>query len=76
MAKSEPVFYLQIVRPDGVVARLPGGGQLEVDLVESVTEKIMSEPLGLRTRAKISAAVSSGISKAIRDLKLQTVKAV
>lgn len=74
--KSEPVFYLQIVRPDGVVAKLPGGGKLEVDLIEAVTERIMSEPLGLRTRAKISAAVSSGIEKAVRDLKLQSVKAL
>jgi len=76
LAKSEPVFFLQIVRKDGVVARLPGGGQLEVDLIESITEKVMAEPLGLRTRAKISAAVSSGIEKAIHDLKLKTIKAI
>lgn len=30
-----PVFYLQIVKPDGTVVQLPAGGALELDLIES-----------------------------------------
>lgn len=45
-----PLFFLQIVDVNGVVARHPGGGGLETDLIELVTRHIMTKGPGILER--------------------------
>jgi hypothetical protein len=70
-----PVFYLQIVTPDGVVARIPGGGRLEIDLIESCVLAIVARGVGFgRSEAHVADDIRTGMREALMGLKLQTVQ--
>lgn len=71
------VFLLQIVKPDGSVVQLPGGGKLERDLVAACTDAIVSKGVGVfKTEAHVKAAIAAGMAEAIRDLKWETISVV
>lgn len=73
---GEKLFVLQIVRPGSTRAiQLPGGGQLELDLVAACTAAIVKRGVGYgRSEAHVKRAISDGITEAITSLKLQTIK--
>lgn len=75
---TQPIFLLQVVHvPDNVVARIPGGGALEADLVDLFTRFIMSKGVGfLRTEAHVEKDVRDAIKEAIFALKAQTAQIV
>jgi hypothetical protein len=74
---SEPVFYLQIVDKDGVIARFPGGGKLESDLIDLCTKEIIGRPVGVfRTTAVVERAIRDGLKDAIMSLKAHTRRLV
>ena len=67
------LFWLQIVDGSGVVAKLPGGGTLERDLVQSFTDAIVKKGVGVfRTEAQVRAAIEAGITEVLREMKHQT----
>jgi hypothetical protein len=71
------LFLLQIVKPDGTVVQMPGGGPLERDLVRACTDAIVAKGVGLfKTEAQVKAAIEAGIAETIRDLKFDTVRVV
>ncbi len=64
MTNTEPMFRLQIVDREGVVARLPGGGLLERALVESFAQAIVDTLRaadGDLTEAAVRAIVAKGV---------------
>ena len=70
-----PLFLLQIVRPDGTKVRLPGGGELEKNLIEYCTKAICRRPVGIfRTQAQVRQAIVDGLTEALNDLKRETIK--
>lgn len=71
-----PIFLLQIVTPEGEVARFPGGGRLERDFIAAITAGVTQRIGPMTTRARVEAAVREAATKAIYDLKLDTVKIV
>jgi hypothetical protein len=70
---SEPVLLLQIVSAThGTLARLPGGGSLEADLTELITQHILAKGVSFKTEAHVERDVRLGIREAIMSLKNQT----
>ena len=72
---SKPLFLLQIVRadPPHEVVRFPGGGPLERNLIHACTEAIVARGVGLlKTERQVKAAITAGITDAIRELKWDT----
>lgn len=76
MAESEePLYLLQIVEAGSphVVARLPGGRELEADLTELFVQAIVSRGVGMfRSTTHVEQDVRDGIKTAIHSLKAQT----
>lgn len=70
------MFLLQIVKaepPYEVVARVPGGGPLERQLIDHCVAIISKRRLGWFTsEAKVKQAISEGMAEAILDLKNDT----
>lgn len=69
---SQPIFLLQIVLAEAPhdVARLPGGGPLERDLIAACTEAIVAKGVGFgKTEAQVRQAIAAGITDAIRAIK-------
>lgn len=74
---NDPVFWLQIVDKDGVVATLPGGGRLEADLVEDCVKEVVALGVGIgRTEAHVAEDIRKGVAQAIFNLKRQTIQLV
>lgn len=69
------LFLLQIVedaaQPDGthLVARIPGGGALERELVAVCTEAIVARGVRFRTEGQVRAAIAAGIDAALQAIK-------
>lgn len=77
MAKHDPLFWLQIVDGDGVVARLPGGGHLEAQLIDLIANTIVAKGVGLmRTEANVEQKIREGTQEAIMSLKRKTIQLV
>ncbi len=73
MRSNAPLFYLQIIDADGVVAQMPGGGPLELALIESCVSAIVARGVGVgRTSAHVAADIRAGIAEALMSLKRQT----
>ncbi len=71
---TQPIFFLQIVDRQGQVARLTAGGKLEADLIQLLSDRILSSGYGLfKTEAHAKQALRRGITEAILSLKKQTV---
>lgn len=68
-----PVFLLQIVTPEGELARFPGGGPLERSLIDDVVAGTMKRLGVLSRRKSVEKAVREATVEAILDLKRQTV---
>lgn len=69
---AQPLFLLQIVHNDTgyLVARLPGGGPLERDLIQICKDAILSKGVGVfRTEAQVARAVEEGIREALLSVK-------
>jgi hypothetical protein len=73
MTVGEPVFLLQIVRPDGDPVRFPGGGLLERDLIAAIVTETTKRLGPFATRAGVEKAVREGAAQAILELKRETV---
>lgn len=74
---GEPVYLLQIVNPQGVVVRFPGGGPMEKDIVEACVKKIAAKYVGLlKTQKQVEARVREAVAEAIYELKAETIKVV
>lgn len=74
---NNPEFYLQIVDNEGVVATIPGGGRLEINLVDAVAQNIVAKGVGfLRTQAQVNQAIRDGFREVLEGLKRQTVQLV
>jgi hypothetical protein len=71
-----PIFLLQIVSPEGVLARFPGGGPLERDLIATITSGVLQRIGPITTRGRVEAAVRAAAADAIYALKQDTVKIV
>jgi len=70
---NQPLYFLQIVDRQGIVARIPGGGSLEADLTSLITQHIMSRGVGfLKSSAHVEQDIRDGIREAIMGLKMQT----
>jgi hypothetical protein len=71
---AQPTFFLQIVDRSGKVAHLPGGGQLEADLIDLVTTVVMAKGVGLfKTSKHVEQDIRDGMKEALMGLKAQTV---
>lgn len=55
-------LLIQIVTPNGEVVRIPGGGPLERDLVQTITDQIVTRVLEQLHRASASSVDSLPIS--------------
>jgi hypothetical protein len=74
---SEPEFYLQIVDRDGVIAKFPGGGHLETQLIDDITHAVMSKGVGFfKTEAAVESALRDGMREVLRALKRKTIQLV
>lgn len=77
MMSPGPVFFLQIVDKDGQVAHLPGGGPLEVNLIDLVTKMILTKGVGLlKTQSQVESAIRAGFNEVLTGLKNQTISLV
>lgn len=68
-----PVFLLQIVTPDGEIARFPGGGLLERNLIEDVAMGTAKRLKWWHPKRTIEQAVRDATAEAILSLKRETV---
>lgn len=68
-----PVFLLQIVTPEGEVARFPGGGLLERNLIDAIVAGTGSRMKWMNTRSGVEKAVREATAEAILALKRETV---
>lgn len=69
-----PLYLLQVVdAKSGVVAKFPGGGALEIDLIEACVSRLPYAGV-LRTHRQAQEAMRRAIEGAILDLKLGTVR--
>lgn len=67
------MFLLQIVTPDGMVVRFPGGGPLEREFVDTCVATIVAKGVGaLKSQATVAANIRDGITEAIYALKADT----
>ena len=55
------LYWLQIVDKDGVVAKLPGGGSLERDLIAEVTQRIVKAQVPMDVEATVARIVAKGV---------------
>jgi hypothetical protein len=71
---GHPLFLLQIVDAEtGVVARLPGGGALEADLVDLIVREVVRRGVGwFRSTAHVEQDIKDGTTAAIYSLKDHT----
>lgn len=71
---GKPIFLLQIVEADNsdVIARVPGGGPLEADLVETIVTCVLARGVSFKTQAHVRKDLTDGIRDAIMGLKAQT----
>lgn len=77
MAKNEPLFWIQIVDKEGVVAKLPGGGALEAELIDLIANTIVAKGVGLlRSEATVNQRIREGTKEAIMSLKRKTIQLV
>lgn len=77
MAKNEPVFWLQIVDKNGVIAKLPGGGELEAEIIDLIANTVIAKGVGfLRTEADVERKIREGTQEAIMSLKRKTIQLV
>lgn len=61
---------LQIVYDDGTVAMFPAGGSIETELVEMITEAIVSKNVGiLRTKKQVGDEARVAIKESIYEFK-------
>lgn len=68
-----PVFLLQIVTPEGEVARFPGGGLLERNLIDAIAMETAKRLRWIHTKAGVEKAVREATAEAILALKRETV---
>jgi len=74
---NEPVFYLQIADKDGKVVHLPGGGNLEANLIDLCATSILAKGVGfLRSSKHVEQDIRDGLKDALMGLKAQTIKLV
>lgn len=67
------MFKLQIVNAEGVIARFPGGGELEREFVNACVTAILAKGVGLmRTEAHVAEDIRTGITDTILALKADT----
>lgn len=68
-----PVFLLQIVSPEGEVARFPGGGLLERNLIDDIVMLTSRRLSWWNTKRSVEQAVRDATAEAILALKRETV---
>jgi cobalamin biosynthesis protein CbiD len=72
------MFLLSLVMPDGGSPLVfPGGGRVEIDLVETVIDKVAEKGIGWgHGKTAVKNAVREAIQEAIYELKRESVKFV
>lgn len=71
------MLLLQIVWPDGTVARFHGGREVELDLRKAIRDEIMKRGVGLwRTEAHVAKDIDDGIKAAIEAFKSTALPAL
>lgn len=68
------VFKLQIVDENERIVTFPGGGQMEIDLINEISQALSGKLSLLTTRAKAQAAVAEAVSEVVYSLKKETLK--
>lgn len=68
-----PVFLLQIVTPEGEVARFPGGGLLERNLIDDIVMLTAKRLSWMNSKRSVEQAVREATAEAILALKRETV---
>lgn len=77
MAKNEPMFWLQIVDKNGVVAKLPGGGALEAEIIDLIANTVIAKGVGfMKTQTEVERKIREGTQEAIMSLKRKTIQLV
>lgn len=71
------MFKLQIVTPEGDLARFPGGGPLEREFIEACVTAAIAKGVGVfRTEAHVAQDMRDAISETIYALKSDTRYAI
>lgn len=75
---GQPVFLIQIVDVERhQVVRIPGGGQLERNLIQEVVKRTVSRGVGyFRSEEHVSKAITEAITEVVRELKMGTLEVV
>ena len=70
------MFKLAIVKVDShEIVILPGGGPLEIDLVEACVAAVSKRGVGFwRGQSHVEADIRAGLTEVIRDLKHRTIQ--
>ena len=71
------MFLLQIVTPEGIAARFPGGGPLEREFIQACVDAIVAKGVGIgRTEAHVAIVAADAIRETILALKADTRYAI
>ena len=68
------LFFLQIISSDEVIARFNGGGKIETEIIDTLTEKIDEKLAFYNTPKKRKQLIAENIREFISELKKKTVK--
>jgi len=74
--KDGVVFFLQIVNPKGQQIRFNGGGKIEAELVNIVSDIVSEKIKMVSTKNQRRKVISDSLHEAFSSLKKQTVKAI
>ena len=74
LAPVYQIFWLQITDKNGHVIELVPGGRLEVEFISTCAEAICRQGVGLfKTTTQVRAAVTTGITEVLYQLKQRTI---
>ncbi len=74
---SQYKFMLQIVYPDGLAARFPGGGAIETALIDAFVKTLQGKNIGLfRTQTASVTTAAEALIETLTALKEETLKLV
>lgn len=69
-------LLLQMVYEDGTICRFPAGGNIELDLIESIVRNIMSRGVAFKTSAHIENDIRESLKKTLYDFKYNSLTVI
>jgi len=70
-----PTLLMQIIWPDGTVARFPAGGAFEKELVADISARLAAKKLGVfTTQAQVRDRVREAMFESFAELKERTLQ--